>query len=85
MIPTNPTALTLRAFVAYCESGDNPTNPFTLIPHADAIAAGIPFAQTFIHEGREWAVFVTGDFMPDELCALEDAGVVDPYDFEADV
>jgi hypothetical protein len=70
-------AIALRAFIAYCEGGNNPTNPFALLPYAETIDLGIPFSETFIHEGIEWAVFVTGDVTPCELIALENAGVVD--------
>ncbi len=76
----SPAALNLRAFVAYCESGDNPSNPFTLIPYDDACNQGIPFSQTFIHEGLQWAVFVTGDFSPCDVEALEQAGIIDDAD-----
>lgn len=81
---TPPAVIHLRAFIAYCE-GQQSMRPFTLIPYAEAIEAGIPFSETFIHEGREWAVFVAGDETPSELQALEKAGVVDPYDIDADL
>jgi hypothetical protein len=77
MIPTNQTALNLRAFVAYCESGNTPANPFTLIPYEQAIDAGIPFSETFVYEGKDWAVFVTGDFSPCDVEALKQAGIID--------
>ena len=70
-------AHTLRAFIAYCESGETHSNPFTLLPYGEAIAMGIPFSETYIFEGYEWAVFVTGDVTPCELLALEKAGIVD--------
>ena len=76
----SPAALNLRAFVAYCESGENPSNPFTLLPFDEACNAGIPFSQTFIHEGLQWAVFVTGDFSPCDVEALEQAGIIDDED-----
>jgi hypothetical protein len=67
----------LRAFIAYAETS-GPENVFTLIPYDQAIAAGIPFAVTFEHEGLTWAVWIAGDCSPHELIALEQAGVVDP-------
>jgi hypothetical protein len=47
----------LRAFLAYAETMEFP-RPFTLIPYAEAIAAGIPFSETLSHEGLDWAVLV---------------------------
>jgi hypothetical protein len=76
---TNPAVIQLRAFIAYCE-GCTKENTFTLIPYADAVEAGIPFAETFVHEGNEWAVWFAGDCAPDELIALEQAGVIDDAD-----
>ena len=70
-------ALALRAFIAYCEGGQTPSNPFALLPYEETIALGIPFSETFIYEGIQWAVWVAGDVTPCELIALEKAGVVD--------
>lgn len=77
MHPRPSPALALRAFIAYCEGGQAPSNPFALLPYAETVALGIPFSETFIHEGIEWAVWVAGDCSPCELIALEKAGVVD--------
>ena len=54
----------LRAFFAYCESGQAGESPFALIPYADAIAAGIPFSETFVHEGNDWAIVAGCDHGP---------------------
>jgi hypothetical protein len=68
----------LRAFYAYIEGQPNLVKPFALLPYAEAIKAGIPFSETFVHEGNDWAVFdIVGDVAPDELIALEQAGVID--------
>ena len=67
----------LRAFIAYAAES-RPDVCFTLIPYPEAIAAGIPFAVTFVHEGLDWAVWLAGDCSPFDLIALEQAGVVDP-------
>jgi hypothetical protein len=66
----------LRAFIAYLETMEFP-RPFTLIPYDQAIAAGIPFAETLIHEGNDWAVFIAGDCSHEEHVALHVAGVID--------
>jgi hypothetical protein len=66
----------LRAFIAYAEA-NRPGVCFALMPYADAIAAGIPFAETLVHEGLDWAVFLAGDCSPCDLFALEKAGVID--------
>jgi len=70
------TVIHLRAFIAYCE-GQQSMRPFTLIPYADAIAAGIPFSETFEHEGNAWSVWTAGDCSPEDHLALEEAGVID--------
>lgn len=75
---TNAAVQTLRAFIAYCESGGK-SNPVCLLPFKDACEAGIPFAETFIHEGKDWAVFVTGDCSPWEHLQLENVGVIDRH------
>ena len=69
----------LRAFIAYAETMEFP-RPFTLIPYAEAIAAGIPFAETLVHEGNDWAVFIAGDCSPEDHLALEQAGIIDDAD-----
>lgn len=66
----------LRAFIAYAET-TGPGVCFTLIPYHQAIAAGIPFSETLVHEGLEWAVFLAGDCSPCDMIALEQAGVID--------
>jgi hypothetical protein len=66
----------LRAFIAYAET-EAPQKTFTLIPYDQAIAAAIPFAVTFEHEGLTWAVWIAGDCSPSDLIALEQAGVLD--------
>lgn len=71
----------LRAFIAYAETMEFP-KPFTLIPYHEAINAGIPFAETLIHEGLDWAIFVAGDCSPEDHLALESAGVIDDLDDE---
>lgn len=80
--PTNtgahaPAVAHLRAFLAYAQTMPPSTTPFALIPYEDAIQGGIPFAETLVHEGRDWAVFVAGDCSPEETLALESAGVLD--------
>lgn len=72
----NPAVIHLRAFIAYCET-QGTKDTFTLIPYDDAVRAGIPFSETFIHEGNTWAVWVAGDCPPWDLLALERAGVID--------
>lgn len=70
----------LRAFYAYLE-GREVSQPFALLPYAEAVEAGIPFGITFQHEGNDWAVFdIVGDVTPCELIALEQAGVIDDAD-----
>jgi len=76
MIPIYNAVNHLRAFIAYAETS-NPETVFTLIPYDQAIAAAIPFAVTFEHEGLAWAVWIAGDCSPMELIALENAGVLD--------
>lgn len=76
----NSVIIYARAFLAYCEGKEQSSFPFALIPYQDAIETGIPFSETFVYEGREWAIFISGDFMPDELEQLETLGIVDPYD-----
>jgi len=75
-----PAVIHLRAAIAYAESTPPASAPFTLLPYADAIAAGIPFAITFQHEGNDYAVFIMGDVTPWDLIALEQAGVIDDAD-----
>lgn len=80
MIPKTHNAVShLRAFIAYAEAS-RPNVCFTLIPYDQAIAAGIPFAETLVHEGLDWAVWLAGDCSPCDLLALEQAGVVDVDD-----
>ena len=77
MIPKKHNAVShLRAFIAYAEAS-RPDVCFTLIPYDQAIAAGIPFAETLVHEGLDWAVWIAGDCSPCDLIALEQAGVID--------
>lgn len=66
----------LRAFIAYAET-TGPGVCFTLIPYHQAIAAEIPFSETLVHEGLEWAVWLAGDCSPEDHLALERAGVLD--------
>lgn len=66
----------LRAFIAYAET-NRPDVCFTLIPYHQATAAGIPFSETFEHEGKAWAVWMAGDCSPEDHLALEQAGVID--------
>lgn len=77
----SPAVIHLRAALAWAEYNATPASaPFVLLPYADAIAAGIPFAVTFQHEGNDWAVFIMGDTSPEETEALEQAGVLDDAD-----
>ena len=80
--PTPAAVIHLRAFIAYCEGQAPSANPFTLIPYAAAITAGIPFSITFSHEGNDWAIFIAGDCSPHDTIALEQAGVIDDADDE---
>ena len=79
MKPTPNAVAHLRAFIAYAEQMEFPRT-FTLIPYDEAIALGIPFCETLIHEGNDWAVFVAGDCSPEDHLAFESAGVIDDDD-----
>ena len=81
----SPAVIHLRAAIAYAETRNKGDAPFTLIPYADAIAAGVPFAETLVHEGNDWAVFVMGDASPEDLEYLEQAGVIDADDARQEV
>ncbi len=72
----NQTVKTLRAFIAYLETGNAPGNHFQLIPQGDAVAAGIPCPATFEHEGETFGVFICGDVEPLDVIRLERAGVI---------
>lgn len=76
----NPAVIQLRAAIAYAETQSKSDAPFTMLPYSDAIAAGIPFSITFVHEGNDYAVFLMGDVTPWDLIALEQSGVIDDAD-----